>query len=136
MAKEYVELIVGDWSGDGHGKHDSFPMIIEYDDENNVTNVLKEAEETIKKQFDIDLSTWFSDYEDNKINKKDTQKLIDLGININKQDIDNGELTVWLAEDFFEIWKQLIVKVNPKIKIEKFVFTPFDSKCSGYGLYE
>lgn len=135
MAKEYVELIVGDWSGDGHGKHDSIPMIVEFNDD-SATKALKEAEETITKQFDIDLSTWFSDYEDNKINKKDTQKLIDLGININKQDIDNGELTVWLAEDFFEIWKQLIVKVNPKINIEKFIFTSFDSKCSGYGLYE
>ena len=137
MIKENVELIVGDWSGDGHGKHDSFQFEVIVKDNRGVEQALNEAEKTIEDKFNIDLSVWFEDYEDFYLNKEDTQKLIDLGVNFCKSDIqEDGRFACYGgAEEFFEIWKQLIMKADENIEIHDIYFQPFESRCSGYGLY-
>jgi hypothetical protein len=136
MAEEKIKLIVGDWSDDGHGKSDEIPLLIKVDNCDNVKKALVEAEKILFEQYNIDLTLWFAEYEDNKLRKYEVEKLIRLGIEFDKQNIDeNGELVVYDANEFYEIWKQLIVKANPNISIEKIKLGAFVSKCSGYGIY-
>lgn len=136
MAEEKIELVVGDWSDDGHGKSDTIPLIIKVENEDDVVKALENAENLLLEQYNIDLSAWFAEYEDNKINKDDVEKLVKLDVKFDKNEIDeNGNLTIWLADEFYEIWKQLIVKANPNISIERIKLKSFWSKCSGYGLY-
>jgi hypothetical protein len=136
MAEEKIELIIGDWSYDGHGRMDSIPLIIKVENGDNVVKALENAENVLLEQYNIDLTLWFAEYEDNKINKDDVEKLVKLGVEFNKKEIDeNGNLIVWLADEFYEIWKQLIVKANPNISIERIELKPFCSKCSCYGIY-
>ena len=137
MIKENFELIVGDWSGDGHSKHDSFQFEVIVKDDRDVKQALNEAEKMVEDKFGIDLSVWFEDYEDFYLNKEDTQKLIDLGISFCKNDIqEDGRFACYGgAEEFFKIWKQLIMKADENIEIHDIYFQPFESRCSGYGLY-
>ena len=72
----------------------------------------------------------------NTINKDDVEKLVKLDVEFDKNQIDeNGDLTIWDADEFYEIWKQLIVKANPNISIKRIKLKPFCSKCTGYGIY-
>lgn len=136
MAEEKIELVIGDWSNDGHGKSDTISLIIKVENEDDVVKALEDAENLLIEQYDIDLSAWFAEYEDNKINKDDVEKLVKLDVKFDKNEIDeNGNLTIWLADEFYEIWKQLIVKANPNISIERIKLKSFCSKCSGYGIY-
>ena len=136
MAEEKIELVIGDWSNDGHGRVDSIPLIIKVDNCDSVKKALVEAEKILFEQYNIDLTLWFAEYEDNKLRKYEVEKLIELGIEFDKQNIDeNGELIVYNADEFYEIWKQLIVKANPNISIERIKLGAFISKCSGYGIY-
>lgn len=136
MAEEKIELVIGDWSNDGHGRMDSIPLIIKVENGDDVVKALEKAENLLLEQYDIDLSAWFYEYEDNKINKDDVEKLVKLDVEFDKKQIDeNGDLTIWLADEFYEIWKQLIVKANPNISIKRIKLKPFCSKCTGYGIY-
>ena len=136
MAEEKIELVIGDWSNDGHGRMDSIPLIIEVKNEDDVVKALENAENVLLEQYNIDLSSWLAEYEDNKINKDDVEKLVELDVEFDKKQIDeNGDLTIWLADEFYEIWKQLIVKANPNISIKRIKLKPFCSKCTGYGIY-
>ena len=136
MAEEKIKLVIGDWSNDGHCRMDSIPLIIKVENGDDVVKALENAENLLLEQYDIDLSAWFYEYEDNKINKDDVEKLVKLDVEFDKKQIDeNGDLTIWLADEFYEIWKQLIVKANPNISIKRIKLKPFCSKCSGYGLY-
>jgi hypothetical protein len=136
MAEEKIELVIGDWSNDGHGRTDSIPLIIKVENGDDVVKALENAENVLLEQYNIDLTLWFAEYEDNKINKDDVEKLVKLDVEFDKNQIDeNGDLTIWLADEFYEIWKQLIVKANPNISIKRIKLKPFCSKCSGYGIY-
>lgn len=136
MVEEKIELVVGDWSNDGHGRMDKIPLIIKVENGDDVVKALENAENVLLEQYNIDLSAWFAEYEDNKINKDDVEKLVKLGVEFDKKEIDeNGDLTIWLADEFYEIWKQLIVKANSNISIERIELKSFCSKCSGYGIY-
>ena len=133
-----INFIVGDYCGDGHNKYETIQMLIKCPDNINIEETLNIAEEEIKNQFAIDLASWFADYEDNIINSEDIHKLKSLGINLGENTVlnENESLVCYTAEDYFHIWKQLIEKVNPTIKIEQLNLPTFFSKCSGYGLYE
>jgi hypothetical protein len=136
MAEEKIELVVGDWSDDGHCRMDSIPLIIEVKNEDDVVKSLENAENVLLEQYNIDLSSWLAEYEDNKINKDDVEKLVKLDVEFDRNQIDeNGDLTIWDADEFYEIWKQLIVKANPNISIKRIKLKPFCSKCTGYGIY-
>ena len=136
MAEEKIKLVIGDWSNDGHGRMDTIPLIIKVENGDDVVKALENAENLLLEQYDIDLSAWFYEYEDNKINKDDVEKLVKLNVEFDKNQIDeNGDLTIWLADEFYEIWKQLIVKANPNISIKRIKLKSFFSKCSGYGIY-
>lgn len=138
--EQLMTFMIGDVCADGHGRYDTILMKVSIKNQDNHTefeNELEYAEELIKENFDIDLSSWFAEHEDNIIPACDVKKLIDLNIKFNKADIDEKDkiLSIFSAEDYFNIWKQLIEMVNNNIKIEKVEFPSFYGKCSGYGLY-
>jgi hypothetical protein len=139
MKEFLVNFLIGDFCADGHGKHDTIPMIVTTLNDNvDIEKVLNEAEEQINEKFNIDLSTWFKNYEEFNISREEVKKLKKLNIQFsNYNDINvDGTLDFFSVEDYFNIWKQLIEKVNPSIKIDKAVITEFYGKCTGYGLYE
>ena len=77
--KETVIWEIGDVSDDGHGKHDSFNILVKYDGEETVIKKLESVENTIQEKFGIDLSKWFEYYEDYNIPADDVKKLDELG---------------------------------------------------------
>ena len=140
MTKLSSSFMIGDVDANGHGRYDTILMKVSIKNQDNLIefeNELEYAERLIKEKFDIDLSSWFVKYEDNIIPACDVKKLETLNIKFYNQDIDDedGSLYIYMAEDYFNIWKQLIETVNNNIKIEKVEFPSFYGKCSGYGLY-
>ena len=138
--EQLMTFMIGDVCADGHGRYDTILMKVSIKNQDNLTefeNELEYAERLIKEKFDIDLSSWFVEYEDNIIPACDVKKLETLNIKFYNQDIDvkDGSLYIYMAEDYFNIWKQLIEIVNDNIKIEKVEFPSFYGKCTGYGLY-
>lgn len=141
MSEQLMIYEIGDVCADGHGKYETFLMKVSIQDQDDLKefeNELEYTERLIEEKFDIDLSSWFAEYEDNKIPKSDVKKLLDLNINFDSTDLndESGDLAIYSAEDYFNIWKQLIEKANPNIKIEKIELPIFYGKCTGYGLYE
>ena len=135
--KETVIWEIGDVSDDGHGKHDSFNILVKYDGEETVIKKLESVENTIQEKFGIDLSKWFEYYEDYNIPADDVKKLDELGIEYEKENITiDNRLSIWCAEQYFFIWKQLMEKADNGLKIYKVNPPCFYGKCTGYGLYE
>lgn len=135
--KETVVWKIGDVSDDGHGKHDSFNILVIYDGEETVIKKLESVENAIQEKFGIDLSKWFEDYEDYNIPADDVKKLDELGIEYEKENITiDNRLSVFCAEQYFFIWKQLMEKADNGLRIYKVNPKSFYGKCTGYGLYE
>lgn len=131
---------IGDMCNDGHGKYDIFPIKVTIQNQDKVEefeNELEYAETLIEEKYDIDLSTWFSEYEDNSIPQADVEKLKQLNIDIDVAAYydKNGLVYLCGTEDYFKIWKQLVEKVNPNIQIEKIEMPTFYGNCTGYGLF-
>ena len=137
MKTEMVVWEIGDVCGDGHGKYETLNMIVEYDGEGEVLDRLTNAENLIQEKFDINLGQWFENYEENTIPADDVEKLDNIGIEYQKSDLEvDGVLTIFVAEDYFQIWKQLIEKADNGLKIHLAEQKVFYGKCTGYGLYE
>lgn len=142
MSEQLMLFMIGDVSNDGHGKYESIPIKVSLQNESlnkfEYEIELEKTENLIKEKYNIDLSLWFAQYEDNTILSEDVQKLIELDVDLVQNDIneETGNLALYSAEDYFDIWKQLIEKVNSNIKIEKVEIPSFYGKCTGYGLYQ
>lgn len=142
MSEQLMLFMIGDVSNDGHGKYESIPMKVSIQNESfnkfEYEIELEKAENLIKEKYNIDLSLWFAQYEDNTILSEDVQKLIELDVDLVQNDVNEktGNLVLYSAEDYFDIWKQLIEKANSNIKIEKIDIPMFFGKCTGYGLYQ
>lgn len=124
--KKLVEFVIGDWCNDGHGRYESFVIEVDTDSE-NVTFELSKAEDKIINDFGIDISSWFTEDEDNKIPQKDMEKLVKLGIKIN-------EPVVYSPDVYIEIWMQLVNKTGI-LTVKRFDIPVYGSKCHCYGLY-
>ena len=137
--EEHLDFLIGDIYDDGHGKHDSIPMIVRVEQcvDCDVIAVLEAAEDDIINRLGIDIKSWFSDYGENYIKPEDVNKLKDLGVAIQVGCIDkNGYLFAQSSFDYFNIWKQLIERVDLSITINPVLIRGFTSKCSGYGLFK
>ena len=136
--EEHLDFLIGDIYDDGHGEYDSIPMIVRVEQcgDCDVVKVLEATEDDIINRLGIDIKAWFSDYGENSIKPEDVNKLKDLGVAIPNTTINrDGYLFVLSPIDYFNIWKQLIERVDPSITIEPVLIRGFTSKCSGYGLF-
>lgn len=132
--KEVITFDIGDFCADGHGKHDT--ILIQVTSSKDAIESLQEAEEKIKTEIGIDLSKWFEEYEDRVIPMEDVEKLKKYDIKFDEDFLKNKGLVMYSVDDYFNIWKQLIMKVCSDIKIEEYAVRSFYGKCTGYGLYE
>ena len=134
--KELINFIIGDFSGDGHGKTDTFTLEIEHNC-SDIEKRLEENEQKLLDEYDIDLSLWFKEYEDNIISNEDVQKLNNLKINYDNTWLnENNELNVWDSEQYLDIWILLMHFIDKDIKINKANTKAYFGSCTGYGLYE
>ena len=134
--KELINFIIGDYSGDGHGKAETFTLEIEHNC-SDIEKRLEENEQKLLNEYDIDLSSWFAEYENYKLPKEEVEKLNKLKINYQQDNLNNnGELRFYLAEDYLDIWIQLMHFVDKDIKINKANVKTYFGSCTGYGLYE
>ena len=136
MVETLIEWEIGDWSGDGHGEMDTRVIAVGHPEGTNAMQKLSEAEEKIQIQYGIFLDNWFQDYEDDSIPPEDAEKLKELGIKspCMKYDSSYGFFAL-CVDDYFEIWKQLIEKVDPTLTIRQIQYPVFRGRCSGYGLF-
>lgn len=136
--EEHLDFLIGDTYDDGHGKHDSIPMIVRIEQcvDCDVIAVLKVVEDVIINKLGIDIKSWFSDYGEDYIKPEDVNKLKDLGVTIPTSNINkDGYLFALSPIDYFSIWKQLVEMADPSITIKPVIVRGFISKCSGYGLF-
>jgi len=134
--KELINFLIGDYSADGHGQTDTFTLEIEHNC-SDIEKRLEENEQKLLNEYDIDLSLWFKEYEDNIISNEDVQKLNNLKINYDNTWLnENNELSVWDGEQYLDIWIQLMHFIDKDIKINKANVKTYFGSCTGYGLYE
>ena len=130
--KEMLEMIVGDYSGDGHNMYQTFNLEIEHDNSKEIEQRLLNNEQILNDKYEIDLSNWFKEYEENTLSDEEIQKLKNLNIKI---DEETNELRFYDAEEFIDIWIQLMHLVDPEIKINRINYKTYMSNCTGYGLF-
>ena len=136
MIETLIEWEIGDWSGDGHGQVDTRIIAVGHPEGTIALQELKKAEDAIADKYDIHLETWFSNYKNDYIYPKDAEKLQKLGIvGVGcVPDVFGGIPAIGTA-DYFDIWRQLIEKVDPTITIREVQYPVFRGRCSGYGLF-
>jgi hypothetical protein len=132
-------MSIGDWSDDGHGKHEDFII-----SSNVPVNVVREAHFTMRDELGFSIEDICSEYEDSVIDSKITKTIMELGYEF--EDIEDGEAGMY-PEEMVRLWIFLLQKVdtNLELKIIKdeiptFHFYGFDGKNRhigqvGYGLF-
>lgn len=132
-------MSIGDWSDDGHGKHEDFIV-----DSNVPVQTVREAHFSMKDKLGFSIENICSDYEDSVIDSKTTETIMELGYEF--EDVDDGEAGMD-PEEMARLWIFLLQKVdvNLELKIVKdeiptLHFYGFDEKKRhishvGYGLF-
>jgi hypothetical protein len=134
---KYFNFIVGDWSGDGHGKYETYLIKAEFESgKENIVERLQENEAKLKELYDINLSTWLNNYEENVISAEELGKLNKLNIKYERyDDEEEGTLTVECPDTFLHIWFQLMELVDKDLKLSVVNLDIFISNCTGYGIF-
>lgn len=147
-----INLVVGDWSSDGHGKTDTYSY--------EVNKSQKEIEAAHKKscnKYNIRFNSWCEDYEDNSMPLKDLLKIQDVILSEKEPDTDYSQLEADIAEilednegdiDYDDISHKLNVPGSTvfaslylgiaKLSMQSLTYTPVESdeiKIGGYGLF-
>lgn len=134
------KMLVGDWSGDGHGESETFIV------ETNASSI-KDVEVAYDKATDLTgvhpIQSICSEYEDPLITKKDIDKLKAHNINVadyaeevyNKEDREEGNLSFQCRADAWVEFILAFIKLgNPLLecKVVDDEFPTFDA--GGYGI--
>ena len=136
MIETLIEWSIGDWSNDGHGRYDSRVVAVGHPEGTVAVKALRKAEDAIAKKYDIHLEEWFSTYGEDYIGAADADKLRKLEVTCLGCIPDvYGRLPAMGVDDYFDIWKQLIEKVDPTLTIREIQYPVFQGKCTGYGLF-
>lgn len=136
MKKEMITWTVGDVCDDGHGRYETINIIVNFNGNGTAIERLQNAEKIIVEKLGVNTDKWFKEYLDNTIPKEEVEKLEKLGIELNDDSKnENGTVTIWLATDYFEIWKQLVEIADKDIKIEVPEIPDFYGVCNCYGIF-
>jgi hypothetical protein len=135
--KHTINLIVGDWSHDGHNMTDTVTI-------HSNLNV-KELEAAYKKgakKIGVDPTKEIAEeYEDNKISKEAYDKLVTHGFDvkdlIDVPDPDESEdsYDLYSSEAFSEIWLFVAKTGNPDFEYEMLEESDNSINIGGYGLF-
>lgn len=128
-------MSIGDWSNDGHGKHEDYIVM-----SNHPVERVREAHFRIKEVTGIDIENLCSDYEDSTIPSEVEDRLLVMGFEFECEGCT-------YAEEFAYLWKFLLQKADPGLKLKfsdddipTLHFYGFDEKRRhighvGYGLF-
>jgi hypothetical protein len=132
-----ISILLGDDSGDGHGK-----CHIAHINSSHTVDELKEFALKGAKKAGIHWSDICADYEDNMISSEIMQKLEKAGINHHKwvdkysytsyQEDPYEGYTCWI-DDYINLWIELVKLGNPECVIDVVKIPKID--IGGYGLF-
>ena len=141
------EMPIGDWSGDGHGKCDTYHIL-----SNQPVEQVRETHYKTKEVTGIDIEEVCADYEDSILSPEAANTLREMGFEPGKysycctgSEEDGVEMS---PRDMAELWCFLLMKTDPELKLEiipeaklpMLPFYGFDDKKRhisfvGYGCY-
>lgn len=133
-------MSIGDWSDDGHGKHEDFIV-----QSNAPVEIVREAHFLMKNTLDFSIEDICHGYADCDIDSETTNAITDLGFDF--EYINDGKACPY-PEEMVRLWIFLLQKVNPNLKlmlikdeIPDFHFYGFDEQNRhigfvGYGLFD
>lgn len=132
-------MSIGDWSDDGHGKHEDFIV-----SSNVPVQVVREAHFAMKDKLGFSIEDICNKYDDSAIEPELEKIITSLGFKF--QDYDDG-IAYTFSDEMVELWIFLLQKVDPdlelkiiKDEIPDFHFYGFDGQKRhigqvGYGLF-
>jgi len=135
-------MSIGDWSDDGHGKHDDFII-----SSNKPVEDVREAHFKIKAVTGIDIENICSEYEETLISDINVEELNKLGFRFHEDTYDDGTIDMYSSE-MARLWVFLLEKADPELQlmfidddIPDLHFYGFDNKRRhigqvGYGLFD
>jgi hypothetical protein len=135
-------IIVGDWSDDGHGKTDT-QLVTTVTTFSDVQNAWTAVNKNLKNTYGFTLEDVCQDYEDNLLTKQQSDAFIAMGINLSEfaedaEDyVEDGESEFALDSDsFVELVIRLINQHNPLLGLSKAPYSHRkDLRVGGYGLF-
>ena len=126
-----INLVVGDWSNDGHGQTEVITI------ESNLTlSEIVEAYEKGKTISGIDLEYVCAEYQQNTFGRQVYDKLVELGMLANsiESEVENDDIEVNISPfDFAYIYMFIVSLGNPDLKYE--IIKPDAIRIGGYGLF-
>lgn len=140
ITENFVRLIVGDYSLDGHEKTEQFYI------KSNISNLeITECYNEACKKVGFDLiRNYCYNYGDAGLPKKIVEKLLDTFPEIKRYFDENDEIDDYYEEDFSltcypELWVNLyllmVKNVNPNFEYEFLLETVDDIVIGGYALF-
>lgn len=102
-----IYFALGDFSNDGHGQSEDFHLVSNYSVQ-EITNFLNEFE----KKTGIDICKECEHYQENRLSKETTEKLVNLGIIDSEYVEDDGFYYVEDTGDFVDIVKNCLKYVT------------------------
>lgn len=132
-------MSIGDWSDDGHGKHEDFIIA-----SNVPVEIVREAHFAMKESLGFSIEDFCYEYEDSVIDSKTTKAIMELGFEF--ENVGDEEVGTY-PEEMARLWIFLLKKVdvNLELKIIKdeiptLHFYGYDKKKRhigyvGYGLF-
>jgi hypothetical protein len=134
-----INLVIGDWSDDGHGKKDKFTIKCNLD-----KKALEKAYKKGVKKVGVDITSDVAhEYEDSTISKEDWDKLLKAGMKadeVGEVDIpdhldgQSDRIFIW-PDAFADIWLFVAKAGNPKFEFEHVIATASNINIGGYGLF-
>jgi hypothetical protein len=125
-----MELIVGDWSNDGHGHSTSIIVQTNYDPE-DITKAYAQSVEKTGIAFDEDSEAkiyLFTMHEGNKI-PKEAREILSQYFDMRKY----GE-EIWTSDDYFDLWFNFVKISLPDLIMDK-CRTEWTLIIGGYGIF-
>jgi len=128
--KYMIELIVGDWSGDGHNQSEKFCIESSVD-----KDTLNLAYKKGVKAIGIDITSFCEEYEDNKIPKDVFNQFLELKFFEGEKYKNEDDNDVWTEVDtFVDIWLGTVRIGDPSITVQ-LVKLEGSIDIGGYGLF-
>lgn len=136
-----INLVLGDWSGDGHSKTETVTILSNLE-KKDVAKAYKKG--TKKVGFNLTEEVC-AEYEDNNISREQVEKLAELGIPkdayLDSYDLEQDEedsedgFSLW-TNGFAELWLRIAQLGNPDFKYEVTTHDSPNINIGGYGMYE
>lgn len=136
----YFCMTIGDWSDDGHGKHEDFRI-----ESNFPVECVREAHFHIKGATGIDIESICSAYEEDEIEKEVVDALKEMGFQF--EDRTGSGDGVLCPQEMARLWVFLLQKADSKLHLNimdedtpTLHFYGYDKQnrhigCVGYGLF-